>query len=133
VRGRAVRLLARAVLAGAIVAAVFAMHGPSAGAGCPGGQSMPGAASTMAIGAAPVAAAVVAAPVATAEHPGHGQVCLSTPLRPGPAALLALVLAILPPLGSAVTPPALARFARRRRAPPPAGAQLLRHLCVSRT
>jgi hypothetical protein len=125
------------VLAGVLVAAVLAMHGPAAGYGCPGGDSMPaepmhaGAHSTVLAATHPVPAMAMPMVMATAGHQGHGQTCQSTPPRSGAAGLLALLIAALRTV--AVAGPAVRRFDGRRRAPPPYGADLLRRLCISRT
>jgi hypothetical protein len=66
-----------------------------------------------------------------------GAVCVSRPPPPGLAALLALSLvAAVVAIGAAVgLGGPTGRFPRGRglRAPPPAGAALLVHLCISRT
>lgn len=131
-RGSAVPApLWRVALAGLVAAAVFAMHGPSAGPGCADGDPMLGGA---AVGAmvdtsttAPVAAGVVRAAV------GYGQICLSTPPRPGSAGVLIAALTVL--IGPAARPIRLVaiRVGVRLRGPPRAGTALLRCLCVSRT
>ncbi len=123
--------LQRAVLAALIVVAVFVMHGPSYGSGCVAGDPMPGGASRVAVMTAGTGVAV-ATPGDLAAHLPGGQVCLFTVHRSGAAALLALLLTVVG-LIAPVALPATLRVDRRRRAPPIAGAVLLRRLCVSRT
>jgi hypothetical protein len=132
--------MARAVLAGAAVAALFFMHGAPAAGGCAAGVPVtpsstgPGVPvmSGMTGPAGPTAPAVhqMVSAVSTPEH-GHGQVCVSTPPR--------LVLAVLLLTGTALTSPAVRGPALPRLAAdprpgaPPHGVELLVALCVSRT
>jgi len=135
----------RLTLAGALVAALFFMHGGSA-TGCPGGDAMATVSSTTTTGVHPPASGSVGSdPMAHDAGSltvaglglgrGHDQLCVSTPPRPGVAVLLALSLLLLG--GADATRP---RFGfpgpagrRRGRAPPLHGAALLLRHCVSRT
>ena len=134
------RAMARAVLAGAIVAALFFMHGGAAAGGCAAGVPvMPSSTGTgVAVlsgmtglaGPTPPAVNHVVSAASTLEH-GHGQVCVSTPPRP--------VLAVPLLTGTALTSttvrdPALsAPAADPRPGALPHGVELLVALCVSRT
>jgi hypothetical protein len=122
------------------------MHSVGAPQGChDGATALTGTVDAMAGGhtmsvAAGVAATGIAvahaAPAAPGSERGHGQVCVSTPPRPTPAAvaitlLLLTALSATPIPGRSAPRPPTAR--RRRRAPPPHGSALLVCFCVSRT
>jgi hypothetical protein len=135
----------RGLLACASIAALFFMHGPSAAAGCPGGQLMSVSEGTFAgsAGASMTgdmmgdAASPHSATVDSPESPGIGlgQVCVSRPPRLAPLGPLALTLlvAIVGLAASADWPHLLDSYTRRRRRAPPTGRTLLHILCVSRT
>jgi hypothetical protein len=138
-RGTARRLLACAVLAG-----LFLMHGSPFGAaeGCHGAAAAPAGMSV------PAAAMALNGPVAAAhQHPGsartgalpamRGQLCVSTPARPRlalPAGGPLLTVAVLPAAVLLASGLLLGGpRARRRGPPPPGGRPLLLQMCVART
>ena len=134
------RASVRVVLAGAIVVALFFMHGAAAAGGCAAG--VPVMLSSMTTGVpVPSGTAGPVGPIrptvdhmvsatSTPEH-GHGQVCMSTPPRPLLAALLLTGTAStsMPAQDPVSSRPA----ADPRPAAPPHGVRLLVALCVSRT
>jgi len=133
-----VRVAARVLTAGALLAGLFLMHGLVSGevTGCSGGiRAM--ATSVMAPASAMTDAVAHAdgTPVASVPRTGgHGEVCVSTPARLGLVGLLALASIGLAVLISAAWP----RVGEVRRecagrGPPRAGPALLVKLCVSRT
>jgi hypothetical protein len=140
VSGVAVRASVRLVLAGAIVAALFFMHGAASAGGCAAGiRAMP---SSMGTGVPVLSGTTgpagrtsptvdhIASATSTPGH-GHGQVCVSTPPRP---ALAALLLTGIDVTSIAVQDPALSRpTADPHPRAPPHGVELLVALCVSRT
>lgn len=133
-----VRVAARVLTAGALLAGLFLMHGLAVGevTGCSGGTR---AMATSVMPPAPAPADAVAhadgAPVATVPHTaGHGEVCVSTPARLRLAGLLALASIAVVVLTSPAWP-GLGEVRRRcaGRGTPRAGPALLVKLCVSRT
>jgi hypothetical protein len=133
------RAMARAVLAGAIVAALFFMHGAAVG-GCSAGVPVMPLSMTTGVpvmsgttgpaGAIPPAVDQMVSVASTPEH-SHGQVCVSTPPRP---ALAGLLLTGTDVTSIAVQDPALSRpTADPHSRAPPHGVELLVVLCVSRT
>lgn len=146
----AARSAARVAVLGAILSALFLMHGTAVGVGgCQGAAAMPtmtamqasappaadghGARSVSGSGA--VGSHHIPAPAIAAggvESP-HATVCLSTaPRRQLAVALLAAAGVAVPPV-TPWRPGNLARRTRRRTAHAPPGRALLARLCVSRT
>ncbi len=136
---------ARLLLACAVLAGLFLMHGSPFGAaeGCHGAAAAPAGMSV------PAAAAMAPnGPAAAAHrHPGsartgavpamRGQLCVSTPARPrlvlpagGPLLAVAVPAAALLAFGRLLGGP---HRARRRGPPPPGGRPLLLQVCVART
>jgi hypothetical protein len=135
---------ARLLLACAVLAGLFLMHGSPFGAaeGCHGAAAAPAGMSV------PAAAMAPKGPVTAAhQHPGsaragvlpavRGHLCVSTPARPrlvlpagGPLLAVAAPAAVLLAFGRLLGGP---HRARRRGPPPPGGRPLLLQVCVART
>lgn len=136
------RVLARLLVACAVIVGVFAMHGlpeqTCAGGSDMGhsasqsGMSMGGSVQDVVVGGPSVRSVGVEQGV---DGMTHGGVCVATfPLR-GLAEVLALLLAAAFAMGVFAAAPDLGRYRGQpsHRAPPVPGARLLTTLCVSRT